>query len=392
MTPSMLAGYAKVIALAAVAVSAAFLISIFAIPLFSSPPITIGSGGADARRLVTIIYGRNGDISGFKLVKLSDSTVQTSSMQWTLDPFGRSMRTFYEAGINSSATVEEKNAWVEGIDAQERYMLVRLPEWLGGTGNDISAYRAFSAFDIASHCVIRYWGGDRMLIQDPSQSNGYRPWDGLTVFGLSSFGGSGITTGLFSSSILGLPQMRLGVDSEGYIVAYRPDNSLYGDGVVGEGKRFTSEQLEQSNEKMIEAVSEHAGFKLPLPATILGTYLVWLVPETTDNSLFPGHSFEGYEGAFSAVYQTRPLQASHASYRITVFPDEKVVDASQAKVTFDKLFGAASPECEQGCRYVIKGSDNAIARADTEAEDDIMQQLLLGERPAARMSWWQLKE
>lgn len=206
-----------------------------------------------------------------------------------------------------------------------------------------------------------------MLIEDPCHGNGYRPWDGLVVQGISSFGASGAGVGLFSSSILALPQMRLGVDSEGYIVAYRLDNSLNGDGVVGEGRRFSPEQLEQTNEKMIEEASEYAGFDLPLPTMISDNHLVWLAPETMDN-LLPGQSFEGYEGAFSAVYQPRPLQEGYSSYRITVFPDEKLVDASQAKATFDKLFGTASPECEQGCRYVIKSSDNAIARADTEGE------------------------
>lgn len=117
-------------------------------------------------------------------------------------------------------------------------MMVRLPEWLGGQRADISSYRAYSALDIASHCRINYWPRqDRMDIEDPFHSNRYRSWDGLTYAGLSSYGISGGSAILFTADHLVLPQMRLGVDKEGYIVAYKPDNRLYGDGVVGEGRR-----------------------------------------------------------------------------------------------------------------------------------------------------------
>lgn len=365
-------GYTKVIAIAAVAVSAALLVSIFVVvPFFT----LVGSANNDASgglRIVTIAQPY-ADEPVFRNVKASDSGMQASSMQWVVDPFGRSMRTFHENRINSSSSEDAKRAWIGSIDAQEKYVLVRLPEWLGGSKNDLSSYRVFSAFDIMSQCNIRYWD-TRMLIEDPCHGNGYRPWDGLVVQGIASFGASGSNAGLFSSSILALPQMRLGVDSEGYIVAYRLDNSLNGDGVVGEGRRFAPEQLEQSNKKMIEVVSEYAAFELPLPTMVSGGHhLVWLAPETMGIDLFPGQSFEGYEGTFSAVYQPRPLQEGYSSYRITIFLDEKLVvdDASQAKATFDKLFGTtASPECEQGCRYIVKSNDNAIARADTEGEEN----------------------
>lgn len=365
-----MAGYAKVIALAVAVVSSALAISIFAIPFLASPQAETDGNGADVRRLVVIVDGRGNDPTTFKHIKPSDNIVQVNSMQWTLDPFGRSMRAFYDAGINGSTT-EEKNAWVASMDAQERYMLVRLPGWQGGDKNDFSAYRAYSAFDIASHCTIRYWGGDRMLIQDPCHSNGYRAWDGLTMHGVSTYGGSGGAGLLFSPAILALPQMRLGIDGEGYIVAYRPDNSLYGDGVVGEGKRFTPEQMKESNEKMIQTISKHAGFELPFPATVSDRYPVWVVPKEEDSGFaaglfFIGHSFEGYE--YSAIYQPRPVpNTSNPNYRMTVFANETFADSGHAKVAFDGLFGAESPECNQGCRFVVRQGDNIVARVDTEA-------------------------
>lgn len=364
-----MAGYSKAVALAVAAVSSAIVISVFAVPFLASPQAATDGDRSDARRLVVIV-DRGSDPPVFKHLKLSDNIVQINSMQWTLDPFSRSMDTFYENGINGSS-FEEKNAWIVNMDAQERYMLVRLPEWLGGAENDISAYRTFSAFDIASHCTIKYWGGDRMLIQDPCHSNGYRAWDGLTMHGVSTYGGSGGAGMLFSPAILGLPQMRLGVDSEGYIVAYRPDNSLYGDGVVGEGKRFTPEQMQESGEKMIQTIGRHARSKLPFPATVSDMYLVWIFPGEESGFaaglFFIGHSFEGYE--YSAIYQPRPVpNISNPNFRMTVFANETFADASHAKATFDRLFGSESPECDQGCRFVVRQSDNVITRVDTEAE------------------------
>src|SRR5579872_6078977 len=44
----------------------------------------------------------------------------------------------------------------DNANAYQRFLLIRLPSWLGGDKNDISSYRAYSAIDLDSHCMIRY--------------------------------------------------------------------------------------------------------------------------------------------------------------------------------------------------------------------------------------------
>jgi len=214
---------------------------------------------------------------------------------------------------------EDRDALPGDADSQEYYMLIRLPEWLGGQRNDISAYRAYSALDIESHCRVGYWPNqDRMDIVDPCHSNRYRPWDGLTYSGASSFGLSGGAI-LFTTDHLALPQMRLGVDKDGYIVAYKPDNQLHGDGVVGEGRRMTSEVLKQSNQELIETMGESssndADFYLP-PELLPGYHLIWLSP--SNYGFDSGYDFGGQASVF-AEYRHTDSRESY-DYSVAIVP------------------------------------------------------------------------
>jgi xanthine/uracil/vitamin C permease (AzgA family) len=111
----LLAGYAKVVALAAIVVSGGLIISMFVVPFLTSPIVTSNAadnGATDARRIVTIVPSYADELI-FKNVKASDSSMKANSMQWIVDPFGSSMRTFYEHGINGSAPEEDKRAGLE---------------------------------------------------------------------------------------------------------------------------------------------------------------------------------------------------------------------------------------------------------------------------------------
>jgi hypothetical protein len=43
--------------------------------------------------------------------------------------------------------------------------LIRLPVWLGGDKDDVSAFRAYSAVDLALHCLVKYWPGELFNIR-----------------------------------------------------------------------------------------------------------------------------------------------------------------------------------------------------------------------------------
>lgn len=64
---------------------------------------------------------------------------------------------------------------IHNRDAFQAFNLIRLPEYFGGTANDISAFRAYSALDLTSHCYTKYWphDGRDFRIEDPCNSPGY---------------------------------------------------------------------------------------------------------------------------------------------------------------------------------------------------------------------------
>lgn len=320
------------------------------IPALNGNTPNAGSGDTanDLRRII--------DFDSFQWVRLSSSDgsqgqeMAVNSRLRFLDPFGKSMQRFEEQNINT-ATQDEREAFIRDADAQEYYQLIRLTEWLGGNANDISAYRAYSSLDISSHCSVKYWPtAGRMDIEDPCHSNHYRAWDGLAYVGISSFGSSGGSAMLFTSDFLALPQIRLAIDSEGYLAAYKPDNTLFGDGVVGEGRRFSQDNLEQSNQKMIDTVV--VGQKIKIPAEILPGYnLIWVSP-FGEYSQF-GHTIEGLMSAeqstaIVAAYRQKSSQ-QYYDYALTVFPISSTNDLSltgdkgnhetNAEQIFNKTFG-----------------------------------------------------
>lgn len=327
----MVAGYAKLLPITIIIVLGSLITSLFIIipsltgvsNQFQGP----NDGKEDLRRIVVFDrFGIQNDAgAAFRYLKIddgSDNRMEPNSMKWFLDPFGKSMRTFYDRNFNSTiASHEEIQAFLAGADPQENYQVIRLPEWLGGYGSEISAFRAYSAFDIASNCLVTYWPNPgRMHIEDPCHSNRYRVWDGLAYVGISSFGGSGGHGLLFTSDYLALPQMRLGVDTEGYIVASKPDNSLYGDGVVGEGKRLTAEQLRESNQKLIASRDFELGEErqITIPAEIIPGYnLMWLSPANTGSDFGYGTNI-GTEEDSALVFAAYRQRGSEQFYDYTI--------------------------------------------------------------------------
>jgi hypothetical protein len=349
------------------------------IPIFTGDSQNAGSGesGKNLKRIITFdryaLQTERGPT--FQYVKISSSEdgqveeMAVNSKMWFLNPFGRSMQLYEEQNINSTTTKEEMEAFIDDADAHEYYQIVRLPEWLGGTADELSAYRAFSSLDISSHCLVSYWPNEgRMDIQDPCHSNRYRPWDGLAYMGISSFGSSGGSAILFTSNYLALPQIKLAIDSEGYLAAYKPDNGLYSDGVVGEGKRLSQGDLKRSNEKLVEMVVKAETIKVP--AEILPGYdLIWISPAGIRSEL--DRSFESLAGAehsipIVAAYRQRASQQFY-DYTFTVLIHSNTFDGAltggkdeygaKAEQIFNKIFGPFECYEPQKCTYETRSVD-----------------------------------
>jgi hypothetical protein len=379
-------GYTKVAILGMVA-SLGLIISLFVLTPYLSSVVGSDNGNSEeadlnkaggVRRILVLTdrlpsVGIRSDYSGttFSYIKLS-SEMPVGASSWFLDPFGKTMQRLIDLKINSTTTdpmvIKLRNDFLRDADPQEYYQLIRLPQEIVGNRNEISAYRAYSGLDIESHCLVRYFA-DRSELEDPCHSNHYRVWDGLVYAGISSFGVSGANSAILSSgsSYIGLPHMRLGVDSEGYIVAYKPDNSLYGDGVVGEGKRFTDEQLRETNTKLVDG----AGSDLPVDI-LPGYHLIWFSSAVRQNQDGAGFSREINSDYFTfvAAYRHAGSQQFY-DFVVATLPisnDSRLgrdIDERRVDEIFNKTFDQfRCYESVQKCTYEIKSGTGTIKGVD----------------------------
>lgn len=125
-------------------------------------------------------------------------------------------------------------------DVYQLFQLIRLPVFLGG-GEEISTYRAYSAVDLSSHCVTKYWSQEeRMRIEDPCGGNMYNPLNGalLTVSG----------NPVFVEKNSALPYLELTTDDEGYILVKPPTWTKEKNGAIGIGGTVSLQEKERYEE------------------------------------------------------------------------------------------------------------------------------------------------
>ena len=137
----------------------------------------------------------------------------------------------------------------ENRDPFDRFMLIRLPAWLGGMTNDASAYRAYSLIGVDDHCMVKYWEGEeRQRIENPCRGGFYRSVDGaMTV----TFGA---VPGVYP---IALPHLDLSSDENGLLFIDPPKWSKTQNGVIGYGKEITHKEIVQGSEFLIESFAEY---------------------------------------------------------------------------------------------------------------------------------------
>lgn len=143
----------------------------------------------------------------------------------------------------------------------QTFLLVRLPVWLGGDRNDTSAFRAYSAVDLTSHCIVKYWPQEgRQQIEDPCTSPGYRIIDGVSHFPAMKFV-RGPTTGA-------LPKLELSMDKEGYLYVEPPIWTEDKNGSVGIGRIVSQEEMLESSEFLVQTYKKLTNFTFDIPAKL----------------------------------------------------------------------------------------------------------------------------
>ena len=214
-----------------------------------------GEGSNYSKRIIayttTFNYSDKTTLPRFNYVKMQE--MPSNSAVRFLNPFGKAMSGFPEAlgsnaisDPNSVMTEEEKITFLKDADVFEQYILIRLPEALGGGAQNVSAFRAYSDLDPESRCMLGYRddSGIGIVLQDPCHSDIFRVSDGYSCFGRIALGSNPVLSGYNA-----IPRMKLSVDSDGYLLAIRPDGQPSGDGTVGEGRIIPTEEI-KSNDKV----------------------------------------------------------------------------------------------------------------------------------------------
>jgi hypothetical protein len=262
-------------------------------------------------------YGRSTSDEPVTMKALKPADLRPNSFVWFLDPYGKTMQ---KLGDNKTEITLNKQTeeLFQNRDAYENYMLIRLPEWMGGEKGDTSALRAYHAISLSDMCISRYFGDDgRWRIENPCAGDMYRPWDGCAFAGPASAGTIGFvpSKGFYPA----LQKMRLATDNEGYVVAFRPDTSPQADGSQGEGRKMSPADLEESNRALIAEEGRYLGYALPFPPSVQGYRLAELGPAGAGAGQWQVALGGGHNGPREAVYSSDNNNYYYRSVTMDVF-------------------------------------------------------------------------
>jgi len=113
-------------------------------------------------------------------------------------------------------------------EAFRKWQFIRLPEELGGSKNDISAYRAYSMICLHLWCLWKYWPDEgRKRGECPCHGSMYDPVTGTAFAGPASLQAPPSNT---------LPQLNFEVDSEGLMYISPVKWGVNDNGVIGYGR------------------------------------------------------------------------------------------------------------------------------------------------------------
>lgn len=113
-------------------------------------------------------------------------------------------------------------------EAFRKWQFIRLPEELGGSKNDISAFRAYSMICLHLWCLWKYWPDEgRKRGECPCHGSMYDPVTGTAFAGPASLQAPPTNT---------LPQLNFEVDSEGLMYISPVKWGVNDNGVVGYGR------------------------------------------------------------------------------------------------------------------------------------------------------------
>lgn len=158
----------------------------------------------------------------------------------------------------------------ENRDAFDTYLLIRLPEWLGGDSDDASAYRIYSAKSVDDSCMVKYWPGeDRQRIENPCRGGFYRVHDGVMILNFGS---------VPSTNPVALPHLDVSIDQNGFLFVEPPTFSKTANGVISYGREVTPDAIQSGSQFYIDSFAEHFPTYPPIRKNFAGLMLADIVP------------------------------------------------------------------------------------------------------------------
>lgn len=113
-------------------------------------------------------------------------------------------------------------------EAFRKWQFIRLPEELGGSKNDVTAFRAFSMICLHLWCLWKYWPQEnRKRGECPCHGSMYNPDTGTAFLGPASLQAPPSNT---------LPKLDFEADADGFIYILPVTWGVNANGVVGYGR------------------------------------------------------------------------------------------------------------------------------------------------------------
>ncbi len=132
--------------------------------------------------------------------------------------------------LNFSEVITYPATGDPALDAEafRKWQFIRLPEELGGSKNDVSAFRAFSMICLHLWCLWKYWPDEgRKRGECPCHGSMYNPSTGTAFVGPASVQAPPSNT---------LPKINFEKDSDGFLWILPPIWGVNDNGVIGYGR------------------------------------------------------------------------------------------------------------------------------------------------------------
>jgi hypothetical protein len=173
----------------------------------------------------------------------------------------------------------------ENRDVFQKFILIRLPESLGGDVDDVSAFRAYSTVSLSTdHCLVNYWPQPgRQRLENPCWGGTYRVIDGLLMENVDP---------LMINSPMTLPHLDLSIDESGSLYVEPPVWNLQENGVVSIGRQISMQEINQGSKVIIDSYEKSYPHHPKIPLEFAGYTLT---------EIHPGNNIEARYLDFSSM-------------------------------------------------------------------------------------------